>query len=386
MNLRNLLSTALGIAILAGLVLYTGGFFESGGISPDSVSRPQPTQGPTPSRTATAHLKTISQTTTAPGTVAPRTTMRVEAQVAAQITSIAVTAGDRVSTGETLIQLEHNRLDTAVEQARQHLVKRQSQLDQARENLPAAQAEFNATQAQWRRIKTYFKAEAATKQELEQARAAFHRARSRLTTARKRIGQAAAGVEVARQKLRAARIKRGYARLTAPADGQVAKRLADPGDQARPGTPLLVLHTDRTLRLEARVPESRLAHVRQGHNATVHIPALPAALSGTIEEIIPSADPRTRTFTVKVALPDYSGLQPGMFGRLEVASGTRQAVFVPEGAVRPMGQLDIVRVRQQQGWQDILVTTGVHRDEMIEILSGVAPGDEIALAGGGHGT
>lgn len=375
-----------GIALLAILVVYTGGFFQHGGIGPESPADQKSAAALPAEQTAIARVQHIPQVSTAPGTVRPRSQVRIEAQVQAKIAAVQVRAGQEVTKGETLVRLDDARFTAEVQRAEQKLKQRRAKLTTARHNVPAARSAYNASKAEWERIQAYFRAEAATEKELEKTRASFDRARAELDQAHSAVLQARAGVEAARNQLQSRRIQRQYATLTAPADGQVAERHVDPGDISRPGKPLLKLHTDTALRLEARISESRLGPLRLGSSYPVHFSAIDTQVSGTVEEILPAADPRTRSFTVKLALPQTPGLHAGMYGRLEFEHGSREAILVPRRAIREIGQLDIVRIRNGNTWRDIAVTTGHTRGEQIEILSGVAPGETVALFGGDHGT
>ena len=375
-----------GIALLAGLVVYTGGFFQHGGIGPEQSTAQKTAGALSAEQTALARKQRIAQISTAPGTVRPRSQIRIEAQVRAQIAAIAVTAGQKVAQGEPLVRLDDARFAAQVQRAEHKLTQRRTQLTTARHNIPAARSAYNASKAEWERIQAYFRADAATEKELQRTRAAFERARAELDQAHSAVQQAQAGVEAARSHLQTSRIQRQYTTLNAPGDGQVAKRHVDPGDIARPGRPLLELHTDTGLRLEARVPESRLAPLRLGGSYPVHLPATNTHVSGTIEEILPAADPRTRSFTVKIALPQNPQIHAGMYGRLEFEYGSREAIMVPRRALREIGQLDMLRIRDGGAWRDIAVTRGQTRGGQIEILSGIAPGERVALFGGDHGT
>jgi multidrug efflux pump subunit AcrA (membrane-fusion protein) len=69
-------------------------------------------------------------------------------------------------------------------------------------------------------------------------------------------------------------------------------------------------------------------------------------------EIVPAADPTTRSFMVKVDLPETEGLYPGMFGRLLVPVGKISVVWIPGRALERVGQLEMVRVKSHEGWAE----------------------------------
>ena len=110
----------------------------------------------------------------------------------------------------------------------------------------------------------------------------------------------------------------GYARITAPFAGVIVKKLANLGDLATPGRPLYELEDPRRLRLEADVPEALVGGIVLGDEMPLRIPSIDLDLSGVVREIAPSADPNSRTFLVKLDLPDHDGLRTGLFGRVSV--------------------------------------------------------------------
>jgi len=96
--------------------------------------------------------------------------------------------------------------------------------------------------------------------------------------------------------------------------------------------------------------------------------------------VIPTADPLSRTFQVRVDFDRVPGVHPGMFGRLEIPVGTRQAVRIPARAVVRVGQLETVLVREGDRWTRRQVTTGLHLAEgFVEVLSGLAGGETVGL-------
>ena len=101
--------------------------------------------------------------------------------------------------------------------------------------------------------------------------------------------------------------------------------------------------------------------------------------------MIPAADPLSRTFTVRADLPRTEGVYPGMFGRLRIPLGEREAVRVPAAAVKRVGQLETVVVRtdgEVEGarWERRLVTTGATGDDgWVEALSGLVGGETVGL-------
>ena len=108
------------------------------------------------------------------------------------------------------------------------------------------------------------------------------------------------------------------------------------------------LQTRGALRLEALLPEGLIDRVKMGEELNVTLDALLRTVKGRVTEMVPFADPSTRSFLVKVDLPAEKGLYPGMFGRLLVPVGEISLIWIPENALRRVGQLEMVTARTAQ--------------------------------------
>jgi HlyD family secretion protein len=342
-----------GLLALLLIVLYSAGAFTTGKIRPGSTPPEAVRQMTAGEGVLRAELTQVPEYYEAVGTVRPASEATVEAQVPGRVLKVLAKAGQVVDKGQLLVQLDDQQF--------------QAKLAQARQGLAAARANFDRASAEHERVKKFAQAEAATPQNLEQAKAGFLAAE--------------AGLRQAQQMVQEAEVGLGYTRLLAPAGGQVVRRLAEPGDMAMPGKPLLTLQTVGGSRLEAMVREGLIAKIKTGEAVRVDIPSLGSGVDGTVEEVTPAADPSTRSFLVKVGLPSTPGLYSGMFGRLLVPLQARAAVLVPRQALRRVGQLEMVRVKSAAGWENVYVTSGRAVDGRVEILSGLKGGE--TLAGGG---
>jgi Trk K+ transport system NAD-binding subunit len=189
--------------------------------------------------------------------------------------------------------------------------------------------------------------------------------------------------ERAADALEEARTARSYSTIRAPFDARLVDRFVDPGDTVMPGTPMARLYDPGRLRLEANVRESLAELLRSLDQLDVRIDALDRTVRGRIEEIVPSSDPGSRTFVVKVGLPADPALFPGMFGRLAIPVGVEERFLVPGDAVLRVGQLEFVRVESGEGVQRRHVRTGQPaEDGLIEVRSGLEPGERVRVPAG----
>lgn len=318
----NLLRWAGLLALAVAIVLYAAGVFEGGRVHPGRA--PEPAGLPAPPRTTIAERRPVAIVEEAVGTVRSRRRVEVAAQVSARVTSVLAQVGDRVAAGAPLVVLDD--ADFA--------------------------SRFARARSQYERVKKFLAQQAATREQMENAEAEYL--------------QAKAAIE--------------HTRIAAPIDGVVAERHVEPGDLAIPGRPLMVVLDAEALRFDAQVREEMIARVALGSTLAVVLPAAGTTVSGTVAEVLPSADPQSRTVEVRVYLEPVARVYPGMFGRLRLPVGEREAVEVPAAAVERVGQLETVLVQSDGRWTRRLITTGTAlTDERVEVLSGLAGGETIGL-------
>jgi RND family efflux transporter MFP subunit len=276
---------------------------------------------------------------------------KISAQVTAQVLTVEVTPGTRVRKNQVLVTLD----------SRQYA----SRLDAAKQSAVAARAELTRARADHDRVRKYFASEAATAQEMERAQEALTRAQ--------------AGLRRAEEQVREAGTSFGYTTVRAPQDGEVLQRLVEPGDLALPGKALLVVQTEGALRLETRVREGLIGKIGPGRTLPVVVDSLGLRTEARVEEVVPYADPRSRTFLVKAALPEMDALYPGMYGKMLIPVAEKEVVMIPSRAVRRVGQLELVNVQVDGHWQRRMIQTGRTLDDNVEILSGLEGNETIGL-------
>jgi RND family efflux transporter MFP subunit len=253
-----------------------------------------------------------------------------------RVESVHVRAGDRVRPGQLLVTVERASLTAANQQAT-------AALDQAAATL--------------RRTERLYADSAAPLVQLEAARTAHTQAQA---------------------QARAVQADLAYAEVRAPFAGLIARRMVDPGDQAAPGQPLLVVE-DRTAReIVVAVPEEVGEQLRTGQTAAVEIGAGGRRVTATIEAVVPGADPQSPTVEVRLSGP--ADLAPGLAAVAELPAGDRSTLQVPATAILRRGQLEGVYLFASDSTLRLRwIRTGRQRDSAVEVLSGLLPGDLVAL-------
>jgi RND family efflux transporter MFP subunit len=173
--------------------------------------------------------------------------------------------------------------------------------------------------------------------------------------------------------------------LRAPEAGVVARRQVEAGANAAPGVPVMTLVRTQTLLATASVPEKEVGRCKVGQQAKVVVPALGTTVEGTIREIAVLANPLTRSYDVKVAVPNDAGnLRAGMVAEIHVdVAGEGRSLVVPPVAVRvdADGKPCVFVVTSDLRAHRRSVTLVGYVGEQAAIGSGVADGDEVVVSG-----
>jgi len=333
--------------------------------------------GPTvKAEAAEARVSRQPQIYEAVGTVQAATASTLSSKVMGTVLHVRVREGDSVKAGEELVVVDSRWISTQLQQAEAGLAEARKAETAALAALESAQAHAIQTGKAYERSRKLFEGEAATREELEaaqaadrSARAAVARAEAMLEASRYRVKQAQAAVD-------GAQISRKDSLVIAPYDGKVTAKMVEEGDLATPGTPFLSLEKAGGYQVVVVLPESYIRDVRVQQQVHVEIPALSReTFEGTVQTVVPQADVKSRTFVLKVKLPQYPSLKPGLFARVAVPVGEDHLLLVPSSAVIRQGQLTGVYVVNQENIARFrLIRTGRTFGDRVEIVTGLDAG------------
>lgn len=335
-------------AVLAALIAWLAGAFEEK-IPPARVVAQAP---PVAGERYTLESVVEDMVETATGTITARDETTVSARILAAIRELRVRSGDTVAAGDVLVELDDRDLESRVRQSEQSELAAKARLDEAR--------------ADFERVKTLFERQLASRADYDRVQASL---RSRQ-----------ADYERSRRQLEEARTALSFTTIRSPIEGRVIERYAEPGDTASPGMPLIKIYNPSLLRLDAQVRESLAARIGIGDRMSARIDALGRELPVTVDEIVPSADPGSRSITVRALLPTDDALYPGMFGRLLIPVGETERLYVPARAIRRLGQLEFVEVLEDARGVRRFIRTGRENDQaQLEVLSGLRAGETVLI-------
>jgi RND family efflux transporter MFP subunit len=354
-NIRGII--ILMIMALAGLTACSGGPETTELVRPDVTGVQLMNAAPSE----------VSEFYEATGTVRSGTVSVISSRVMGAVVSVNVDEGETVRKGQVLLRIDDREMRAKVRAAEEGYNEAMKALNSARKQKELA----DTTYARFQRL---YDEKALSQQELDNVR-------TKKEVAGYEYERVNAMVERAKAGLHEARIYLGYAEVASPINGIVSSKKVDAGSMANPGMPLLVVEDGASYRIDTNVDERYLGTFREGMDVRVHVASLDKDMTGKVNEVVPSVDPATRTFLVKVNISDPA-LRTGQYGKVSFPVGTRSALMVPTNAVVQKGQLTGVYVVDGDGIITYrLVRAGRPYEGNVEVLSGLRADERVVVGG-----
>ncbi|ANT50419.1 hemolysin secretion protein D [Mesorhizobium amorphae] len=291
------------------------------------------------------------------GSVRARTEMNLGFRVAGKVTERLVDIGQHVTSGDVLARIDPSDYDLSVKSAAA--------------SLDAAERQVETVDLTKKRAEQLYAKNFASKSQLEQATLTYN--------------QAVATRDAARSTLAQARNQVGYTDLKASQDGIVTTVTADVGQVVGAGTPVMTVAVDGEKEVLIAVPEMDIAEFKPGKDVKASFWSDDAlTLAGKVREVAGSADPQSRTFAVRVSLPNDPRVLLGMTANIEASVASRQQmVSVPLSALAEKdGQKIVWTVDRSSGTvHPRPVKVGDFTADGVNVADGLKQGDVVVAAG-----
>jgi len=261
-------------------------------------------------------------------------------QAQGTITAIYVKAGQRVSKGQLLVQLDNSIL---------------------KQQLAQGEAQVELLQTLFERQKNLWDQKIGTEVQ-------FLQAKTNLQTTQKQQD--------------ALKQQSAFYSIKSPINGSVETMDLKLGQVAGPGMTGINIVNDNSLKIKANVPESYAASVRVGNTVKVVVPDAKDSLNATVNFAAKAIDPVSRSFPVEVKLPSRASLRPNMTAVLRIADYTnKNAITVPVKAVQQSDTGDYVYVSVNGIAKRAPIKEGAISGGNVEVVSGLKAGDEVIIDG-----
>ncbi|MHB8079313.1 MAG: efflux RND transporter periplasmic adaptor subunit [Candidatus Krumholzibacteriia bacterium] len=304
---------------------------------------------------ATAERLQVPVITSATGSVHGAARADISTRMMGWVRRVHVEEGQTVRAGAPLVTIDDGDLRA-----------KRSQVEAGIAEATAVLANADKTAARFEQL---YAEKAVSKQQLDDVLTGRDRARAGLAAAQ-------AGRDEIADHLR-------YLDIVSPLAGLVVRKTVQAGDMASPGMTLVSVEQVDRMKIVARVGEKDVSSVAVGDSATVEVTSLPGAtFRAVVTKVVPAADPGSRTFEIEAFVPNPDGrLKSGMFARVLLATGRRDAVLVPQAAVVTRGQLRGVYVIGADGAVALRwIRLGNPDGARIEVLSGLEGGETLAIS------
>ena len=236
-------------------------------------------------------ISALAETITLSGSVISDNQKMITSRFMGFVTNVYVSEGDFVKKGQLLYTIDSREIDSARRQAELSLQMYQNQLNNVKLNLE--------------RYKRLLAKDMVSKYEVENMELALKNTQDM--------------VEIAKARLEEVKNQYKYLRITAPNDGVIIAKNIKVGEMAMPGMPAMVLADLNDLKIEVEIAENDMKSIYVGKKVIVNIPALGLKEIGKIHAIIPSSNPMTHTFKVKISFPNKTKkVYPGMYATVTI--------------------------------------------------------------------
>ena len=301
---------------------------------------------------AKVEVMKLTDDTQAVGSLKSRQGVTLRPEVSGRITQLNFKDGERVKKGQLMVQFDD-----------------QLQVAQVKQS----QAELSIAQANHKR-----------NQELV----------SQNFISKRSLDESAANLEVAQAKLSLSQATATRLKITAPFDGMTGIRTVNVGDYLKDGGDIVNIEDIAAVFVDFRLPERFQSKVKKGQKAQVDMDALPGRkFTAIIQAIDPLLDANGRSVGVRACIDNRQNqLRPGMFARVNTVFSEREkAIVVPEEAIVPQaGKQFVIKLidgadkgteKETKITQRVEVKVGIRRPGKVEIIEGLAEGDEVVTAG-----
>lgn len=355
------------------------------------------------SRGSVAEIVSVS------GDIKSESEVGVVSKLQAKIKIMRVREGDLVRRGQTLIVLDGADIAAQVKQAEAQVLAakarynmaiagaRPQEKKQVSDNLEAAKVGYEMAKKDFERMGVLNEHGSISDQQFDQTKTRYQEAMARYEQVQQQLELVNEGPrQEEKEAVKAALLQAqaslqyyktllSYTRIASPCTCSVAAKMADTGEMAAPGIPLLRLVDNGHLFFEAEVSDKQSPQFKSGQKVTVSVDGVPQrTFTGHVVRLYPSVDTMSRTVKVRISLENQGMiLLSGMFARGNVAVRSKQnALLVDKDSIRFSDEeLPYVFVVKEGKTERRVLKTGISDEKKTEVLSGLDEGEKVVVTG-----
>jgi RND family efflux transporter MFP subunit len=314
------------------------------------------------------------------GTVRAADVAEIASRYGGFVTRIPAKTGMKIRQGELLVLMDDRTLSAQKEKLGSTREEMNQAIQEAKHHLEAAESQMELASTTYERFRKLYEKKAASPQEYQEALSRKNSAEAAREAAAEKVAQAEERLNQIGSDEKELAANQSYIRIESPFAGVVTAVNVDQGTFVNPGQSLVTVEKPGSYQIMFYAEQDLLQLLNEGKTLQVRIPvAGKESLKAVVAEVSPSQDPATRTFLVKADLQKASGVRSGLTAYAIMESPHRSSLWIPQNYLIKNADLEMVYVKQGEGWKKVLVKTGVRTDETVEILSGLNEGEEIGL-------
>lgn len=301
------------------------------------------------------------------------------------IRALAADVGDRVEENGTLATLNDDALLLQKSQTEATLAKAEAALAQIKAQLAEAKANADEAVRARDRAQKLVKSGSQSQAAADQAVAAADAALARVNSAEQAIAVSEADIKVAQTQIDDIDLKLARTAVKSPVAGIVSARTAKIGAIASGGAaPLFTVIRDGAIELKADVSEDAILKLEPNQKAVVTLAGGAATLTGRVRLVEPTLDPQSRLGHVYIRFDEPGKARAGMFASAEIVVAERKGIALPLSAITTAEGKTVARKVEDGVVRLVPVETGIQDGQVIEIVSGLAAGDEVVAKAGAY--
>lgn len=359
---------------------------------PDTAQARSADSAPKTVKVAVVRQESVRRAVDVVGTLAPVDQVTVSSEADGQVSRIMADLGDRVTAGQPLVMLDNEKQQYTYDQQQAILARALAQYGASDpqhlpevEKTPEAQkahAELvQATQA-FERANALFTRTLISQQALDDARTALDSKRASYTSALQNAKNLRASIQASEAAMKLAGRQLRDTAIRAPFDGYVERRLVNLGELVKTQMPVMTIVRLDPLKVTAEIPEKMAPWIKEAQPVQLRVDAYEdRTFTGKVSRISPAVNTATRAFPFEALVPNSEALlKPGTFARVHIESGkTDDVVSVPYAALQYRYGVNRVFVVTGDTLAMRELSVGQRMGDFIEVVSGVKPGERIAI-------
>ncbi len=311
----------------------------------------------------------FSKSIDATGTIGSEEEAYISAKIPGRVAAVNADAGMLVNKNQILLRIDDSQLKIQKAQIQNQIVMAQSNLD-------AVKIQMDDAERDYKRMEELFNENVISKKQLESYQVKFETLKKNYESARKNI-------QVVKDSLKLIETQIEDCIVRAPFSGIIGTKRVETGEVVGAGMVLMTLYNINNLNAQIKVPENYIPLIKKGQEVGMKTDVSEQKFYGKITKISGAADPKTKMFIAYVSISKNNlPIKPGMFVQANIIISERNNVItVPQQAVFEDKGKKCVYIVEKDTAKKVEIITGEKTDNLIEVKSGLVPGNTVVVFG-----